>query len=55
MDGNGNPDRDERVRRSKKAHIKPPLRRIRPTVKPGRDEREVGQFTGEGNPGLEKK
>jgi hypothetical protein len=42
--------------RSKKAHIPPPPRKIAPNVKPNAgDEREVGQFTHEGGPALEKK
>jgi hypothetical protein len=42
--------------RSKKAHIPAPPRKIGPTVKPNPgDEREVGQFTHEGGPALEKK
>lgn len=55
MDGNRDPQRDERSRRSKKAHIQPPPREIKPTVKPGQDEHEIGQFTGQGSPGIEKK
>jgi hypothetical protein len=41
--------------RSKKAHVAPPPREIKPKIKPGADEKEIGQFTGSGNPGLEKK
>ncbi len=41
--------------RSKKAHVAPPPREIKPKSKPGADEKEIGQFTGPGNSGLEKK
>jgi hypothetical protein len=42
--------------KSDKAHIPPPPRKIAPRGKAaGGDEREIGQFTHEGGPALEKK
>jgi hypothetical protein len=42
--------------RSRKAHIASPPRKLAPSIQPkGGVEREVGQFTHEGGPALEKK
>jgi hypothetical protein len=53
-DVNGEQPR-RRQQRSKKAHIEPPPRQFKPRVKPGADEKEIGQFIGAGSPGREKK
>jgi hypothetical protein len=41
--------------RSKKAHIPRPPRNSAPRKTTSRNEREIGQFTDEGGPALEKK
>ncbi len=55
MEGADEMHPSRRPARSKKARIAPPKRAIKPKVRPGADEKEIGQFTGPGNPGLEKK
>ena len=55
MESDRKPRTDRRSTRSKKAHIAPPPRELKPDVKPGGDEREIREFTGQGSPGLEKK
>lgn len=44
------------VNRSKKAHMAQPPKKLAPHVAPQQAEaRDIGQFTGAGSPGLEKK
>ena len=41
--------------KSEKAHVEPPPRELEPHIEEQPEGRHAGQYTGQGNPGLQKK